>query len=93
MEHVWNKRHQLLPDIDPGEMISFSIDEEYKPPTYQELKEKELLSPKEVTILLSISSSSLQRYTERGILIKHALGSKVYYYFSEVIAALVKLDT
>ena len=54
---------------------------------------EELLTRKEVTERLKISLPTLHKYSELGILTQHKIGERVYYRWSEVLAAAKRIES
>ena len=53
---------------------------------------EQLLTRKEVTERLKISLPTLHKYSELGILTQHKIGERVYYRWSEVLAAAKRIE-
>ena len=51
-----------------------------------------LLTRKEVASKLNISLPTLHKYSELGILTRHKIGERVYYRWSEILAAAKKIE-
>lgn len=68
------------------------VREEIKAEKESELQEK-LLSPSEVCKLFqpNISKVTLSAWTDQGLLIKHSIGGRVYYKYSELVNSLKTL--
>ena len=55
-------------------------------------EQKELLTRKETAELLQIDLSTLWDYTRKKMLPAYGIGKRVYYKYSEVIEALIKIN-
>lgn len=53
---------------------------------------EELLTINEVSSRLKISKPSIHKYSDMGILIRHKIGERVYYRWSEILAAAKKIE-
>jgi hypothetical protein len=53
---------------------------------------EELLTINEVASRLKISKPSLHKYSDMGILTRHKIGERVYYRWSEILAAAKKIE-
>jgi hypothetical protein len=71
-------------------MISDVVEEHMK--QIDKESPEELLTRREVTERLKISLPTLHKYSELGILTQHKIGERVYYRWSEVLAAAKKIE-
>ena len=52
----------------------------------------ELLTVNEAAARLKISKPTLHKYAELGILIRHKIGERVYYRWSDILAAAKRIE-
>ena len=71
-------------------MISDVVDKHMK--QFDKDSPEELLTRKEVTERLKISLPTLHKYSELGILTQHKIGERVYYRWSEILAAAKRIE-
>ena len=53
----------------------------------------ELITVNEAVERLKISKPTLHKYAELGILIRHKLGNRIYYRWSEILAAAKRIES
>ena len=53
---------------------------------------EELLTITAVSSRLKISKPTIHKYSDLGILIPHRLGNRIYYFWSEILAAAKKIE-
>ena len=61
-------------------------------PAKAPLLELDILTPKQVEDLLDISHTTRIEWTKQGIIKKHTLGSKIYYFRSEIKKAFIRAE-
>ncbi len=75
---------------DFRDMLSSVVYEHMK--QFEKDTPEQLLTRKEVTERLKISLPTLHKYSELGILTQHKIGERVYYLWSEVLAAAKRIE-
>jgi len=61
------------------------------PPSFNEMKKKELLTRDETMHLLSISNATLHRWTKDKVIKSYGIKGRIYFKFSELINTLIEL--
>lgn len=71
-------------------LLSEVVDEHMK--QFDKDTPEQLLTRKDVTERLKISLPTLHKYTQLGILTQRKIGERVYYRWSEILAAAKKIE-